>query len=59
MLARRTFCDDPWSFRPICSNVLRSASVSRTIYFFFMAQPSVVAAMIPEIDWAGYPKSVV
>ena len=59
MLALRTFCDDPLSFRTTCSKVARSASVSRTIYFFFMAQPSVVAAMIPEIDRVGYPKLLV
>ena len=59
MLARRTFCDDPWSLRTTCSSNARSAFVSRTIYFFFMAQPSVVAAMIPEIDRADYPKLLV
>jgi hypothetical protein len=59
MRARRTFCDDPLSFRTIRSNVARSPSVSRTIYFFFMAQPSLVAAIIPEIERGSYPKLVV
>jgi hypothetical protein len=45
---RRAFREEPLSFWTTSVRVARSASVSRTKYFFCMAEPSVVAAILPK-----------
>jgi hypothetical protein len=54
--ARRTFCADTRRFLTNRFNVSRSASVSRTIYFFCMTQPSLVGPRMTKFAHARYPK---
>jgi hypothetical protein len=55
MVARRNFCDLPVSFLMVASQIARSSSVSRTIYFLFM-RTSLLTWRFPKIDGFGNPK---
>ena len=44
--ARRTFWEEPLRYLTTSVSVARSTSVRRTIYFFRMAEPSVVTAIM-------------
>jgi len=56
--ARRTFCEEPLSFLTTSVSVARSPSVRRTIYFFCMAEPSMVAAIMPKNRDQQHPNSL-
>ena len=56
MRARRTFWAATRCFLTSPVSVSRSASVSRTMYFFCMAQPSVVGTTMTKIARRAYPK---
>src|SRR5271168_1134105 len=56
IVARRSFCDLPVSFLMDASQIARSSSVSRTIYFLFMAT-SLLTWRFPNTDGLGNPKT--
>jgi hypothetical protein len=54
IVARRNFSDLPVSILMVASHTARSSSVSRTIYFLFMAT-SLLTRRFPEFDRLGNP----
>jgi len=55
IVARRSFSDLPVSFLMVASQIVRSSSVSRTIYFLFMAT-SLLLCRFAKIDGLGNPR---